>query len=256
MSTKDASAPDADRGAAGEDSLTTGSARYIAPLRDSRNPLKGPDFGDVFRGRTADAGTRAFMLRQFCDLAKAAFAQQGMRAFENTKRATAIHEAGHVVIAIMSGRTVERVWIKRRRVGDAKFWIGRTLDGFSYGTTPDSPVEADVAAARSLIAGVLAEWLFDRDDFRRGSSLNEVISFQVIVDSISNKTGEAFEIITQEIARSVFADLDRHRHEVEAIAAALMARGELKTASLMQVIKRARTLSARQKREEQITYRA
>ena len=97
-----------------------------------------------------------------------------------------------------------------------------------------------------MIAGVLAEWLFDRDDFRRGSSLNEVVSFQVIVDSISNKTGEAFEIITQEIARSVFADLDRHRHEVEAIAAALMARGELKTASLMQVIKRART-SARQR---------
>jgi hypothetical protein len=198
MSIKDASARDRDRGVAGDDScdVTTGSSQNIASIRESRH-LQDPTFGDLFPRRTADAETRAFMLKQFRDLAKAAYAAQGMAAFENTRRATAIHEAGHVVIAIMSGRTVERVWIKRKRVGGGKAWIGRTLDGFSYATEPDSPVEADVAAARGLIAGVLAEWLFDRDDFRRGSSLNEVISFQVIVDSISNKTGEALEIITQ-----------------------------------------------------------
>ena len=97
---------------------------------------QAPTFGDLFRGRTANAETHAFMLRQFRGIAKAAIAQQGMRAFENTKRATAYHEAGHVVIAILAGRTVSRVWIKRKRVGDAKFWIGRTFDGASTGPTP------------------------------------------------------------------------------------------------------------------------
>jgi hypothetical protein len=246
MSIKDASAPDADRGAAGDDScLTTGNARHITPLQGSC-PLKGLDFGDLFPRQTAGAGTREFMLEEFRDRARAAYAEQGMRAFENTKRATAVHEAGHVVIAIMSGRTVERVWIKRRRVGDAKFWIGRTLDGVSHGTTPDSPVEADVATARSQIAGVLAELMFDRDDFRRGSSLDEMVAFKMIVVNISNKTGAEFEDVAMGIIAGVRADLERHRHEVEAIAAALMARCELKTGALTTVIKRART-SARQR---------
>jgi hypothetical protein len=206
---------------------------------------QAPTFSDLFRGRTADAETRAFMLRQFRGMAKIAIAQQGMSAFENTKRATAYHEAGHVVIAILAGQTVSRVWIKRKRDGDAKFWTGRTFDGSCHGTAPDSPVEADVAAARALIAGVLAEWLFDGGDFRLGSSLNEVVAFQAIVANISNKTGAAFEDVAMEIAADVFADLDQRRHEVEAIAAALMARGELKTAALTRVIKRARA-AARQ----------
>jgi hypothetical protein len=206
----------------------------------SLDPLKGPDFEELFKGRTATAEAREFMLGQFHDLAKIAYAKQGMRAFENTKRATAIHEAGHVVIAILAGRTVSRVWIKRKRVGDTKAWIGRTFDGSCHGTAPDSPVEADVAAARALIAGVLAEWLFDGGDFRLGSSLNEVVAFQAIVANISNKTGAAFEDVAMGIAADVFADLDQRRHEVEAIAAALMARGELKNVALSQVIKRAR----------------
>ena len=168
-----------------------------------------------------------------------------MRAFENTKRATAVHEAGHVVIAILGGRTVSRVWIKRKRDGDAKRWIGRTVDGVHHGTDPDSPVEGDVEIARSLIAGVLAEMIFDARDFRRGSSLNEVVAFKLIIHNISHKTGAEFDDVAMGIIDGVGNALYQHGCVVEAIANELMTRGELKTAALTKVIKRARAAARR-----------
>jgi hypothetical protein len=83
---------------------------------------------------------------------------------------------------------------------------------------------------------MLAEAMFDGRDFRHGSSLDEVVGFKVFVTNISAKTGTPFENVALRILAGVVADLGQHRPEVEAIAAALMARGELKTNALNKVI--------------------
>jgi hypothetical protein len=70
------------------------------------------------------------------------------------------------------------------------------------------------------------------DELCHGSSLDEVVGFKVFVTNISTKTGAPFEDVAKKIIVGVEDDLDQHRPEVEAIAAALMARGELKTNTL------------------------
>jgi hypothetical protein len=166
-----------------------------------------------------------------------------MRAFENTKRATAIHEAGHVVVSILAGRTVSRSWIKRRRVGGVKVWVGRTYDDCLNDTAPDSPVQADVDAARNVVAGWVAELRFDARDFRVGSSLDEIVRFKAIALNISVKTGAPFENVAMSIMETVFADLDSHSAEVEAIAAELMSRGELRWPAIKRLTKKMRRRS-------------
>jgi hypothetical protein len=191
----------------------------------------------------SSAEAQQFMSDELRGLAREAYARQGTRAFENTNRATAYHEAGHVIISILSGRTVRRTWIKRKRLGGVKVWIGRTFDGAPNGSAPDSPVEADVVTARNVVAGWVAEIRFDGSDFRIGSSLDEIVRVKAIAHNIAIKTGLPFENVTMGIIEGVFADLDCHSAEVEAIAKELMNCGELRRPSIEKLTKKMRRRS-------------
>jgi hypothetical protein len=240
---------------AGRTAPSTGDANYCGTLsdKDAEGTVKAgaqtiggmlPAFEELFpRLTTGDAATREFLTAEFSGIARQAHALQGMRAFENTKRATAYHEAGHVVVSILSGRTVNRVWIKRVRDGDVKHWTGRTFDGSVNETTSDTPVETDIESARNIIAGWMAEVRFNGRDLRLGSSLDEVVRFKAIVGNIVLKTGAPFESISLEILNEVFVALDRCQVEVEAIAAELMNRGELRWHAIQKLTKKIRRLS-------------
>ena len=127
----------------------------------------------------------------FAKLAQQAYALQGLRAFENTERATAVHEAGHAVVATACGYLVSRVRIQGKRVGEQKTWVGRTYHDVVQCTGFASAVRDDIDAARKLVAGVLAAVMFDSDDFRVGSSLNEIVFFQRVVENIAFKNSSS-----------------------------------------------------------------
>lgn len=101
---------------------------------------------------------------------------QGDEAFEMTKQAAAVHEAGHAVAfqAVAGGPfsapTEVTIW---RDQHDNQSWVGRTFDS-SPSVRLDTPRLLWTSAIRTL-SGVISEQLVLKDDFRHGSSLDEVL---------------------------------------------------------------------------------
>lgn len=108
--------------------------------------------------------------------ARRVFNEYGPAAFDCSKISAAIHEAGHVVAHVALGGRVRRTRIKRH-APDA--WIGYTeYRGGLWNISPRNETACQwLQMSRDLYAGVAAEMLFD-DDFRHGSSLDEVVMSQ------------------------------------------------------------------------------
>ncbi len=145
-------------------------------------------------------------------------AQYGPAAFECPRHAAAIHEAGHVVLYAIQGVVVDHTRIERTPSG----WIGFTSApdcAFRIEHGVGESLELYLNRARQLAAGVIAEELFDRD-FRRGSSLDEVVMSQVLAVKASLLAGAADEgrYWQQEVWRATGIVLQRHRQAVMEIA--------------------------------------
>jgi hypothetical protein len=118
-----------------------------------------------------------------------AFVKQGARAFEMPRQHAAIHEAGHAVMFTAAGRTVSKCSIHSKWIANRKAWGGWTAyDGERWRVDEESPVEDDVWQIRFQMAGVLAEVAFLGADFREGSSLDEVLTAQMLAATIAVKT--------------------------------------------------------------------
>jgi hypothetical protein len=105
------------------------------------------------------------------------YSENGLHAFENTKNAASLHEAGHAVVATWLGRPITKLTIKRGPLG----WCGFTHwsdDGWTIQSDDGNAREMLLDHARNLYAGFAAERLFDKD-FREGSSLDEIVMSQV-----------------------------------------------------------------------------
>ena len=136
--------------------------------------------------------SRLVAKRELIDLAEAAYQAQGLAAFAYPKSAAAAHEAGHVVEYAATGRPVQSTKIFSRKLIDQPGlgWAGLTkAQGGEISITPLSPPEHDLATARHQIAGVVAEMIVDTENFRLGSSLDEVILFKMIVGNAATKLG-------------------------------------------------------------------
>jgi hypothetical protein len=197
----------------------------------------------VLPGMRCDAAAEPIVREAFVKLARRAHAHQGPRAFENTERATAVHETGHAVVVTACGYFVHRVRIKRKRVGERKTWIGRTYHSVVQYTGPACAVRDDLAGARNLVAGVLAEAMFDSGDFCLGSSLNETVFFRCVVENIAFKTGASFEEIAPQVIAQVSEILHQHSDLVEPLAAELMRRGTLRGPALSRLLREVRPLA-------------
>ena len=197
----------------------------------------------VLPGVRCEASAAPIVQRAFDELARHAYALQGSRAFESTERATAVHEAGHAVVATACGHVVSRVRINRKRIGEQKAWVGRINTNVVLSTGPASKVSDDRDVARNLVAGVLAEQMFDGDDFRLGSSINEIVFFQCVVENIAFKTLIAFEKIALQLIAEVDVILYQHRDLVELLAAKLMRRGTLRGQALSRLLRAVKPLA-------------
>jgi hypothetical protein len=113
-------------------------------------------------------------------LVKRIVAEEGMEAFAMPKRTAAVHEAGHCIVFAAQGERVRSCRIKSRRYAGKLYWGGLTFGGDHWSCGPNSDVESDLKRMRVILAGVCAELLFDRENYKSGSSLDEVVMAQGI----------------------------------------------------------------------------
>jgi hypothetical protein len=156
-------------------------------------------------------------------IAAAAVERDGPAALVCTRRSTALHEAGHCVICALDGTlpTSTRIWPIRHDGGIE--WLGRT-EGIPGGRVDEqSSAAADVIIARSLLAGVVAEKMFD-PDARSGSSTHEIASALGVNKMIAVKTNRQPVAVWEVILGDIFDGLHAHQDVVFAIAEELMRR--------------------------------
>jgi hypothetical protein len=159
------------------------------------------------------------------ELIVAAFQKQGLRAFESTRRATALHEAGHAIIFRWAGREVSRIRLCCRNGS----WIG---------ITEASTTGCDLLQAYFRIAGVTAELLFD-EDFRHGSSLNEIVVFNAACSNAALDMACSIVEVQRGVISQVTKILRRNEHVLREIAARLMRRKTLHAKEIATLLQRA-----------------
>jgi hypothetical protein len=116
-------------------------------------------------------------------------AAHGQRALENPRSSAIVHEAGHAVMYAHFGEPVRYVKIRRCKRGPgAGQWLGVTMGGGKWRSDADTTPKSDFRQACYHMAGVVAEVLFDTDNFRQGSSLDEILVAQRLAANIAAKT--------------------------------------------------------------------
>jgi hypothetical protein len=184
---------------------------------------------------TSDAGPLNARLAR---LAAAAFVVQGPCAFECPKTAAAVHEAGHLVEHKVVGLRSRWAGIYPNRVGAQTFWGGRTrCEGLSR-PDPTTAPETDLKFARLQMAGVMSEWLFDRKNYRAGSSLDEVTAAQAMVTNAAVKLGCPIKPLWLDMLAALGTDLKTHEAVVREIADVLMRCGSIAGSRLQRALAR------------------
>jgi hypothetical protein len=168
------------------------------------------------------------------DLTVRVFDAHGLEAFACSKRAAAIHEAGHVVIYAAHGAEVESAHIEETPAKTG--WIGYTSSVGTAFTVKDGQGESEDLyrnRARFLIAGVTAEKLFD-PEAKAGSSLDEWVMAQVMACKAAMLAGRKDDTryFNDEVYRTAGLILLRHEETCREIARHLFDHGSLNGAKL------------------------
>lgn len=191
-----------------------------------------------------DDATRALFLGCVESAMRDALRIQGVRAMESTRRAAAIHEAGHCAIhAITAGGQFwpprkTRIW--REPVEDLTVWLGETVPSpkappIAIDARTD-PKGAVVFFAR-IASGFAAEWLFDGRDYRLGSSLDEVMVAGGMARALADVSGGDPEKVFDGLLQSLCAMLKGAETTVLCIARALESRRKLQGDELARLLR-------------------
>jgi hypothetical protein len=118
---------------------------------------------------------------------------------------------------------------------------GRTFyDGGDFFSSPETSADSDWSYARITIAGLVAEVVFDYEDFREGSSIDEVCQARIYAHNISVKTGVPAEDVWNQVFDRVRAALLLNGAAVLEIAAVLVRRGSIRGADVEKIVRRRR----------------
>jgi hypothetical protein len=184
------------------------------------------------------------------DAARIAYAHQGEAAFEITERATSLHEAGHAVVGYaIAGDLPLQVsigaQIRQSSLGSTHVvgWCPYGHDSI-FGRVINfatAPPEETIAFAAQMLAGQTAEMVFDGDDYRLGSSLDDQASgihalkslLELRLDLDDRDSPKTLCTLT---LQAVAKTLESNRTTVERIAAALIERRSLSRAEIAAMV--------------------
>jgi hypothetical protein len=151
-------------------------------------------------------------------------AAHGLRAFEMPKKAAAVHEAGHAVVATWLGKTVTRVGVHECPVG----WAGYCHWEGGNWRLEASNTAGMIELARSLFAGLAAELMWADEDRREGSSLDELILSQIAAEEAAGSAAGGEALWRSEVRDVVLQCLNRNTEGVGSVADHLFAHNRLK----------------------------
>jgi hypothetical protein len=123
------------------------------------------------------------------EAAKRILANEGLDAFAMPKSAALAHETGHAIVGAHEGLTILKVKVFERGTG---IWCGAVDETSSWSINDATPTETALARARYLIGGIAGEAVLDPDNFRKGSSLDEIVLSQVLIAGIWQERHEEF----------------------------------------------------------------
>jgi hypothetical protein len=161
---------------------------------------------------------------------KEALQRQGQRAFDYSKESAAIHEAGHLVIGALDGFSFawSRIWC------EDNIWLGFTAsndEDVRAGTVKPgglATVESNLMAARYVMAGYMAERVFEGAEAREGSSLDERVTAMWLVAFAAIGAKRDTANLLHETEQLVAENLIKHEREAKDLAHALMSAYPLK----------------------------
>jgi hypothetical protein len=168
-------------------------------------------------------------------MAEHVFAVGGLQAFECPQTSAANHEAGHCVIETIEGHLPTRaaIWTTKR-FGRTQ-WVGKTYGTPPWRTDDEASADADLSHARRLLAGVVAESLFD-PDYRLGSSLDEWATAREMVHTAAIKMARSHKGLWYATVVEVALCLKRHEKVVIEIAKELMRKGVIQGPKLRSLL--------------------
>lgn len=182
--------------------------------------------------RIPDPEARAVLGAHLADLLGLVLDVQGEAALVCSRAHAAWHEAAHAVQYRAEGQRVRSVAVFRRGAD----WLGRTDAGRPWTAGPASDPAADLAQARILLAGGLAEWLHVRP-LALGAGLDEFVLASGVIGIAAAKLGLDPEELTRRTVAETLAALRRHGPVLAALAGALLRRPKLKQVALARLLR-------------------
>ena len=151
---------------------------------------------------------------------KEALQRPGQRAFDYSKESAAVHEAGHLVIGALDGFSFawSKIWC------EDNIWLGFTAsndDDMQVGTVKPgrlATVESNLMAARYVMAGYMAERVFEGAEAREGSSLGERVTAMWLVAFAAIGAKRDTANLLHETEQSVAENLIKHDKEAKDLA--------------------------------------
>jgi hypothetical protein len=218
---------------------------------DPRNSNDSAQHQDKSAGarsiRLGQVQVRCHDAERFCAAARETLllvlAKNGPRSLECPKTSAAFHEAGHCVVVAVQGSIPSKATIWPVVELGRSQWVGRTYGLPSWRVDANTNPQADLRHARSQLAGVVSEALFDRD-YRQGSSLDEIVTAQGIVLSAATKLCRDPERLLLETFFEVAWQLKTNELVVRQLFDALIQRGSIKTRQLQQLLQALRKIDA------------
>jgi hypothetical protein len=178
---------------------------------------------------SADPAATQHVRDQALTLLTNAIAAQGPRALENPRSSTIFHEAGHAVVHAHFGDAVVRCKVWQIKRGDEQGqWTGETVAGQDWKSDEATSAKQDFRRACCLIAGQIAELLFDHVNFRQASSVDEVVIANSLAANAALKTGRDQRSVMMQVVRATKDILERNEDLVRKVAEGLERQGVLR----------------------------
>jgi hypothetical protein len=184
---------------------------------------------------------RSIITKEFVEIVERVKKRDGISALDMPRTTAIVHEAGHVIVGVHEGLGVKYV-----RVGDLTrngriYWGGYVLyTSGRWHMSENTKPEDDLKHVRTMIAGVIAERLFDPKNYRELSGLDEILVAQTACMGIAPKLNTKQEDLWQLTWNHTKAILIYNKTVVRELMAKLKVTGSLRNTPLKSTVSKVR----------------